>query len=673
MQRIVLLLLFLGLCAGVFVESASAQLIRRQLQRIPGLSNPNEPGYRVGSAMQQQGPIIQRDGRALERVMNIVGQFTGASSELKPVIVVSFASFDEFRRVVEIVAKQIRLDKGSRDEPVLLHMALDLYERIVGQGFDTSQPLGVVLQTDGMLFYPIMFTPMNLDSKIGQSFQNKYAERLPDGRTVVRQEFFRWPLGRLYVQQHNGWLFIAPENLLNSLPDDPTLLLQGLDQEALMAARFDLQNMPALSTRAALSLGEMNAVAQAETEIDKAFARLGIGYIRSLAEQADFLEYTFCYDEEYNDYVFVQREIVKPNTERARLLQERREATSPLHGFYHPDGAIFASHLVMSLTQTQREQLEIILDESLGKHLLTEEERQSLKPSPAKVRQRPPAAIAPNNPLEGWLTQVSPEEREKILQPETLDIAEPALPDLALSESTLGEDETKNMTDAQKLETLFRRIGATYYWGLIGAVRSGKFDEASTFSQEHGMLVAYRIAEGERFGRAFDAIFEEMKTEFPDLYAKSVQKDYAEWEGFRLTSVVFRVGDFIKNPFIQSLIPPNLAARETRLILGVRDDIVCFAIGQGETTALAAAIAGTNEAKPVDDLFLIYSAHELGQVIASAGDANRFVRLKLAAADTSPLARAYAVSHFTETTKTITIRASGLLTPSLWRMREGMW
>jgi hypothetical protein len=660
MRRIVLVLLSLGLCAGLLAESVSAQLIRRQLQRIPGF--PSEPGYRVGPALRQER-IIQGDGRAAERVMSIVGLFTGANTELKPVIILSFASFDEFRRVIQIVAQQIRLDKGSFDEPVLLNMALDIYERIVGQGFDTSQPLGVVLQTDGVLFYPILFTPLNLDSNIGRSLQKQYAEHLPDGRMVIRQEMFRWSLGRLYVQEHNGWVFIAPENLLNSLPDNPTVLLQGLDRTALMAAWFDLQNMPALSTRAVLTLGEMNAVAQAETEIDKAVARLGIRYIRSLAEQADFLEYTFSYDEAQNDYVFVQKEIVKPNTERAKLLQERRTGTSPLHGFYHPEGAVLASHFAMPLTKMQREQLVIILRESVGKHILTEEEGKILENSHTEaemeqiVKQIP--VLSEDHPLQQ--------------QMQNWEIAEPTLPDF-MWDRLASIPAPTDLTDAQKLEMLFRRIGAAYYWALIGAVRSGKFDGASTCSQEHGILAAYNIIEGERFQKAFDSIFSEMKEKFPDLYEKNVQKDYAESEGFRLTSVVFRLEDFIKNPFIRSLTPPNLAERETRLILGVREDAVCFAIGQGlqPEKVLVQAIGETKRAKPVNDMFFVYSAHELGKAFAAAGRPECFVRLKLAALDTNPLARAYAYSQFTETTKTITVRASGLLTPSIWRLREAM-
>jgi hypothetical protein len=106
----------------------------------------------------------------------------------------------------------------------------------------------------------------------------------------------------------------------------------------------------------------------------------------------------------------------------------------------------------------------------------------------------------------------------------------------------------------------------------------------------------------------------------------------------------------------------------------VRNDAVCFAIGQGlqPEKKLAEAIAGTKEPKPVSGLFFIYSAHELGQAFAVSGRPDRFVRLKLAAAETNPSACAYAVSEFTDTAKTITFRASGLLTPSLWRLREAV-
>jgi hypothetical protein len=689
------------LLSELLTETVSAQFIRRQLRRIPGFPTA-EPGYRVGQ--QPPEPLIQGDGRLLERVRNIVNLFTDNGTELKPVAVVSFASFDELKRVLQIVAKEIRLDKGHFEEPALLNAFLAVYERIVGQGFDTSQPLGMILQTDGILYYPLFFTPLNLNSKLGQSLQNDYTEQLQDGRYAIRQEIFNWPLGRLYVQQHNGWVFVAPEQQLKSLPNDPTVLLQGLDRKHLIAAKFDLQNLPSLSTRAALALGEMNAVTQAETELEKATARLGIGYLRSLAEQADFLEYSLSYDEQHADYVIEQKEIVKPNTERAALLQERRHTKSPFHAFYLPENAVLASHFVMNLTQSQSKELETILDESLGKYLLTEEERLELKkqleiknpPTPKKraiqktqtnienkTEQNSPTIIVPdsitdpNERLAQLLSQIPLEQIEKNRLEETETAPETQLgtkttfmPDLVLSKTT----QENNLNDVQKLEVIFRRIGVTYYWALIGAVRSGRFDNAFTCSYEQGMIGIYNLVEGEKFRESFDSVFAEIEREFPEVYVRNIQKDYMESEGFVLTSILFRPGMFIKNQFLSWLIPPEYSERETRLILGIRDDALCFAVGSGDFPEqhLLQAIAGTTESLPVYDLFFTFSAYELGRAFAQSGRPDRLVPLKIVAANTNPNARAYAVSKFTDTSKTLTLRISALLTPSIWRFRENL-
>ncbi|MDR1268289.1 MAG: hypothetical protein LBK82_02080 [Planctomycetaceae bacterium] len=714
--RIVLCFVILSLLLPeLLTATVSAQFIRRQLRRIPGFPTA-ESGYRVGQ--QTPEPLIQGDGRLLERVRNVVSLFTENGTELKSVAVVSFAGFDEFKRVLQITAKEIRLDKGSFEEPALLNAFLAVYGRIVGQGFDTSQPIGMILQTDGILYYPLFFTPLNLNSKLGQSLRNDYAEQLQDGRYALRQEIFNWPLGRLYVQQHNGWVFVAPEQQLKALPNDPTVLLQGLDRNHLIAAKFDLQNLPSLSTRAALTLGEMNAVAQAETELEKATARLGIGYLRSLAEQADFLEYTFSYDEEHADYVIEQKEIVKPNTERALLLQERRNAQSPFHAFYRPENAVLASHFVMNLTRSQSKELETILDESLGKKLLTEEERQELKKQleekkqlPRKRRDRqtpippetennsenkteketenksernlpniviPDSITDPNERLAQLLAQIPPEQIEKAMLEETeaqldgntlSDIETEIMPDLVLSKTP-----ESNLTDVQKLEIIFRRIGVTYYWALIGAVRSGRFDGASTCSFEQGIIGIYNLAEGKKFRKSFDAVFSDIEKEFPNVYAQNIRKDYMKSEGFVLTSISFRPGMFIKNQFLSWLIPPEYSERETRLILGIRDDAVCFAVGSDDFPEqhLCEALAGTTKLLPVYDMFFTFSAYELGRAFAQSGRPDRLVPLKIVAANTNPNARAYAVSKFTETSKTLTLRISALLTPSLWRFRENL-
>lgn len=678
-------------------DTATAQLFRR---RIP--PNPQQPRYRVTPEQPAQagpirGPLIRGDGRFLERAQNLVRMVTESGTELKPVAVVSLASFEEYKRVVQLVAREIRLDKGTDEEPQLLNRFLNLYETLIARGFDTTQPVGLILQTDGILYYPLVFTPLNVEGEFGRSLLDRYAEQLPDGRLALREDVVNWPLGRLFVKHHQGWLFIASEAQLNALPDDPARLLHGLDRDHLFAARFDLNHIPKLATRAALSLGEMKAVSEVETELDKATVRLWMGHLRSLAEQSDLLEYTISYDEQARDYVLRQHEVVRPNTERARIMQQRREATSPYHAFYHPEGSILAFHFLTYLSQVQREQLEIILDQSIGRYLLTEEERQELKPvkpTPAKrdrsarrIRRQseqapatPPATVTnetatvaenddPRQRLANLLSKVPPEQLEEITDPQQDHYEAQSVPELTLSTFPEG-----SVDDVKKLEIILRRIGACYYWGLIGAVRSGTFDGALTCSHDHGFLTAFNIVEGDRFLETFDSIFEETEKHYPELYAKCVRKDYGVLQDFRFTSITFRIGDLIEKSGWSQWIPETIAKRETTFLFAVRSDTVCLAIGQGESPEiqLSEAIMRMDQSLPVYDLFFHFSAYELGRAVARSGDPNRAVPLKIVAGNGNPDARAYAVGELTDYSRTITVRISALLTPSLWRTRENL-
>ncbi len=714
-NRFFRLCLFVVLTVGTCcATTASAQMIRQQIRqqirRALDIPPPGTPGHQVGrqaEAAQEQllsEPLVQGDGRFLERAAKIVGTFAGAdvavdgkdaATGLKPVAVISLASFEDFKRVVQLVAQEIRLEKGSMEQPERLNAFLEIYGRIVGQGFDKNQPLGIVLQTDGILYYPLLFTPLDWDSRFAQNFRRQYADQLPDGRFVLRKEVFNWPLGRLYVHPHNGWLFIATETQLDALPDDPTVLLQGLDRAHLLAARFDLHNLPSLTTRAALSLSELQAVKQAETEIEKAAAKLGIGYIRSLAEQADLLEYIVSYDDEYSEYVVRQTEIVKPNTERARLLQERRDAQSPFHGFYHPEKAMLASHLNVKLTQIQREQLEVILDETLGKRLLTEEERQYLKQKPTDEskptrRQRrlsegtqtatdtpsmPPATEEDPSERLARLLARKPAETEMPAVKPTVEL-EPVLRSSSPSSSEKGGIEGGNPD--RNLENVLRKIYVCYYWALIGAIRSGNFDGASTCSLEQGFLAAYNIVEGEKFLAAFNAVFDEYEKLFPEHFARNVRRDYVEIDGFRLTGVTLRPRDFVATTMWGKIVSSALADREMTMVFAVRKDVICFAVGlgagQGDApeSRLLNAIAAMHSPASVSDLFFVFSPYEIGQAIALAGDPNQFTTLKRVAASGSPKAQAFASTSFTDTTKTITLRISALMTPSIWRLRENL-
>ncbi|MDR1483942.1 MAG: hypothetical protein LBT09_03865 [Planctomycetaceae bacterium] len=733
-------IIFVTLIMFVLIGSVDAQPIRKLIRRM--LDSDSPESYRVGQQDSRQseepqpstGKIDKK--RLLERAVRTINLFANNGSELKPVIVLSLASFDDYKKTMHTVTEQIRREHGNNDPPAVFDGLLNLYEQFISKHFDSQQPFGLILQTDGVLYYPLIFMPLNADSKIIQKLENSYVEKLDNGRYAIKQDTIKWPLGRLYVQQHNGWIFIATEFQLDSLPDEPAKLLPQSDEDNnLLTARFDLKNVPQLATRAALSLAEVDAVSKAETVIEKATARLSIGHIRSLAEQAEFLEYTFSYDTKKNDYVFREIEIARPNTEQAKLLRQRREVTSPFHSFYLPENAILASHLAFNMTQLQRTQYEIILDEAVGQYLLTTEERNELKsqkPKQNRIKNKSENSENSGTPIERNQKNIQTNSRDRLAallelgkdnanenvagnelsaDKRAIEIngnqitgnGESYLPEFPLGvggksrdgngEINAGIGGEKNgeknngielggnekLSDVRKLEIMLRRIGVCYYWGLLGSIRSGRFDVAATWSDEHGIFGAFKITEGERFQKAFDSMFADMAEEFPDVYSAAVRKDYRQIHGFKLTRVSVRLADLLKWSAAGFFVTENTVTENTgggiNILLAVRQDAVCYSICRADDfkkqeQQLANAIEGTEKSLPVYDIFFVFSAYELGKTYAKSGNPNRFAKLKSIAANTSPNAVIHAKTDFTENSKTITIRANAILTPSLWRLKE---
>ena len=664
-RQIILCLIVLFLSVNV----APAQGGRRPV-RVPATSPPG-PVLPIGP----REPLVQGDGRLLERISNLVNTVTARGTNLKSVAVVAATNLDEFKRTAQTVEEKFRNNKGNTEESAFLKKVLETVEWFAVDGFDSQQPFGYIMQTDGMTLYPIYFMSLDWKSRGGQTVLNRIGQQLPDGRYIARQDIFPWPPGNLYIHQRNGWTFITTEFQLQTLPDDPTVFLQGLDKKSLVTARFDFYNMPQLATNIGFSIAKANTVARAENEFDKAGIRLWLEHLWVLSEQIDFLELTLFYDEQKNDFVFEQREFVRPNTERQRLLHQRSNIVSPFHGFYRPDRAIYAAHVAQPLTESQYDNLKIILDETLGKVLLTEEVRQTWKqitqwqqpaqpPQPERPARwnrpnRGPAVVAPPTPV------AEPDASTKLaelLARVPLESAEESPP-----------KPTSDWPDAKQVEAIVRQIAVCYYSALLGAIRNEYFDGAMTISISDGFLGAYGVAEGQEIRKVFDAVTATLAEQFPKVYAERVRKDYAEVEGFRLTDVALRLDDLFPDAWWMQFVPEYVRQQPgIRIVFGIHNNALCIAVGPSSLTEQRLRTALNETAKPqrVDDQFLIFSAYELGQAIGDSNRLDRLSDLRAILADANPATKASAVTTFTNTSKTQTLRVSGFLAPSLWQMRE---
>ena len=187
-SRVILFLIVFVL----FADIVSAQGGRRNVGRPSASTPPQAPlTPRPGPPIGPREPLYQGDGRLMERVFNLVNVATSGSTPFKPVAVFYLTNVDECKQTAQVVAEKVRRSKGDTGGPVFLDTLLAAFDRFADNGFDTRQPFGYVLFTDGITFYPLVFMPLDLTSQVGQSVLNHIAQRLPDGRDVLRPEVYR--------------------------------------------------------------------------------------------------------------------------------------------------------------------------------------------------------------------------------------------------------------------------------------------------------------------------------------------------------------------------------------------------------------------------------------------------------------------------------------------------
>jgi hypothetical protein len=161
----------------------------------------------------------------------------GSSSDLKPVVAVSFSGVDAVKADLQRVAK------ASGTEELLT----PLLNEVQGfPGLDATKPWGAVVLTDGAEFSWYVFVPVSdLDELLAKVKSLPQAPPIPepdaDGIYVIDG-----PDGQMqfFIQEKQGWVFVASSRAtLAGAPADPVPTLEGLDESYTFAVRFTVKNI----------------------------------------------------------------------------------------------------------------------------------------------------------------------------------------------------------------------------------------------------------------------------------------------------------------------------------------------------------------------------------------------------------------------------------------------
>lgn len=163
------------------------------------------------------------------------------SDESKPVVVLSFSGYAEFKRDLEYLgtlAGNPRMADG-------LEQLLLLFTQGQGLGgIDQARPWGAALSitADGSQFPAMAFLPVGDFDKLLETLATVIADPVDAGDDIF--EIRRDP-NTYFLKHHGEWVYVAQQkSALADLPDDPLKQLRGLDEEYDLGVSVNVQNIP---------------------------------------------------------------------------------------------------------------------------------------------------------------------------------------------------------------------------------------------------------------------------------------------------------------------------------------------------------------------------------------------------------------------------------------------
>lgn len=261
-----------------------------------------------------------------------------ATGEMKPLAVVALSGYDALIEDINFagsLAGQPQL--GQMIEPMIMGYV---------QGLDKTKPIGVIVQSDGAEFNGAACLPVTDLQKLLAPLQffGVTTEDVGNGVTKVVT-----PQQPVFLKEKNGWAFVSPmQQMLESIPDDPTKLLSEITGQYDLGAKVDIQNIPRPyreSAVDALEQGMQAGLRKLEDETDEQYearkevTAMQIEQLKQLINDIDQLTIGLSLDggeqRAFLDFVYTAVE----GTKLAEQIAMYGDSKTNYAGFYQPDAA----------------------------------------------------------------------------------------------------------------------------------------------------------------------------------------------------------------------------------------------------------------------------------------------------------------------------------------------
>ncbi|MDE0818478.1 MAG: hypothetical protein OSA92_12505, partial [Pirellulaceae bacterium] len=242
-----------------------------------------------------------------------------------------------------------------------------------GAGFaemlDTTKPIGVIVQPDGILGYKLLaFLPTNNVDQILQIFAGFgiIPESTPEG--LIKIDAGGTPI---YVKQGTGWAFVSnTKEALATPPANPVALLGGLDKQYDVAIQGNIDAIPEVFKQLMMSqieVGMQQSIQQPlpnETEdafeARRAIALQGMKDVQKMINELESVTVGFNIDQTRQSVYFDVGITAKEGSDTAKQFSYE-DTTTQLAGFL-TESAAAQMNMSTSFDTAQAEQINISLE-----------------------------------------------------------------------------------------------------------------------------------------------------------------------------------------------------------------------------------------------------------------------------------------------------------------------
>lgn len=271
----------------------------------------------------------------------VTGAKAHAQGEMKPIAVVTLNSINNILEDVNFIG-------SLAGQPRMADQVRPFVGMI--QGLDNDQPIGLVIQSDGMSPSGALCVPCT-DLKMmlgGMAMFGVTQEDGPNGTIQIGAQ------GQtVFAKEKDGWAYISMmPQMLENVPADPGALFGALTSEYDLGIRVHVQNIPEAFKQMALSqleAGMESGMQKLDNETDeqyearKQMTKVQVDQLKQAAQDLDELTFGLAIDgEQQRTFIDIVYKAVA-GSKLAEQIAVNADPRTDFAGFFQPDAAMMMS------------------------------------------------------------------------------------------------------------------------------------------------------------------------------------------------------------------------------------------------------------------------------------------------------------------------------------------